>query len=60
METCNFLHIFQQLDGNLTLNENIADIEGLRMSYQAYKDSVMKLGPEPRLPGLTQPLTRTF
>jgi predicted metalloendopeptidase len=42
------------LNGILTQGENIADNGGLHESFRAYQNSVEQLGPEPRLPGLTQ------
>ncbi len=42
------------MNGILTQGENIADNGGLHESFRAYQNSVEQLGPEPRLPGLTQ------
>ncbi|KAI4876843.1 hypothetical protein NFI96_016975 [Prochilodus magdalenae] len=42
----------QNLNGNNTLGENIADNGGIRQSYQAYQKYVRKHGREAPLPGL--------
>lgn len=42
------------VDGNETLNENIADNGGLKISFNAYKSWVQENGEEARLPGLDQ------
>lgn len=46
--------INKTLNGVLTQGENVADNGGLRESFRAYKNSVAELGPEAKLPGLTQ------
>ncbi len=43
-----------QVNGELTLGENIADNGGMHESFRAYMDSVAELGEEGRLPGLDQ------
>jgi len=40
------------IDGSRTVSENIADIGGLKMAFQAYKRYVEEHGSESRLPGL--------
>lgn len=40
-----------QIDGELTLGENIADNGGLREAFYAYKLYTDKYGEEQRLPG---------
>jgi predicted metalloendopeptidase len=41
-----------QVDGRLTLGENIADNGGLSESLRAYRRFRERNGPEPQLPGL--------
>ncbi|KAI1893881.1 hypothetical protein AGOR_G00128220 [Albula goreensis] len=42
----------QNLSGNNTLGENIADNGGIRQSYQAYQNYISKHGEEAPLPGI--------
>lgn len=43
-----------QVNGKLTLDENIADNGGLRESLWAYRKYVAEHGEEPKLPGLEE------
>lgn len=42
------------LSGGHTLNENIGDMDGIKVAYMAYKFVTGTMGPEPPLPGLEQ------
>lgn len=42
------------VDGKLTLGENIADNGGLLQSFEAYKLWKSRHGEEPKLPGFTK------
>lgn len=42
----------KKVDGNQTLNENIADNGGIKLAFNAYKSLVAKEGTEGALPGL--------
>ncbi len=42
----------RQVNGKLTIGENIADNGGLHESFRAYMNSKVVFGEEPRLPGL--------
>ncbi|XP_067452863.1 endothelin-converting enzyme-like 1 [Thunnus thynnus] len=48
----NFTVYNQRVNGRLTLEENIADMGGLKLSYYAYQKWVREHGPERPLPGL--------
>uniref|UniRef100_A0A673HFB4 Endothelin converting enzyme-like 1 n=1 Tax=Sinocyclocheilus rhinocerous TaxID=307959 RepID=A0A673HFB4_9TELE len=48
----NFTVYNQRVNGHLTLSENIADLGGLKLSYNAYQKWVREHGPERPLPGL--------
>ncbi|KAK0074237.1 hypothetical protein PV326_012608, partial [Microctonus aethiopoides] len=41
-----------KINGTLTMDENIADNSGFRLSYLAYKNWSSRYGPEPKLPAL--------
>lgn len=40
-----------QVNGKMTLGENLADNGGLNQAFTAYKKYVEKFGNEPKLPG---------
>jgi len=49
-----------EIDGKLTLSENIADNGGIRIAYWGYKDWVKKNGKEMLLPGLNKTNEQLF
>lgn len=49
-----FFFLSKRLDGNYTLEENIADNGGLRESYYAYQTYKKKYGSELKLPGFEE------
>jgi predicted metalloendopeptidase len=49
-----------QVDGNLTQNENFADITGFQIAYSSYLNSRRGKLAEGKLPGLNMTLNQVF
>ncbi|XP_033212281.1 neprilysin-2-like [Belonocnema kinseyi] len=49
-----------KINGNQTKDINIADNEGVKISYLAYQDRVKRHGTEPKLPGLKYSQSQLF
>lgn len=49
---CSSMASFTDCDGKLAINENIADIEGFRQAYYAYKSHSNSYGKEKKMPSL--------